>query len=48
MNRFLDAIDHPFIFLFALTIGVVAMTKIIAYLAGKAGMPELNKWVLNQ
>lgn len=44
----LEALDHPFIFLFALTIGVVAMTKIIAYFAGKGGLPELQKWVLNQ
>jgi hypothetical protein len=46
--RLLESLDHPFIFLFALTIGVVAMTKVIAYFAGKGGLPELNKWILNQ
>lgn len=46
--RLLESLDHPFIFLLALTIGVVAMTKIIAYGAGKSGLPELNKWILNQ
>ena len=44
----LEGLDHPFLFLIALAIGVVAMQKIIAYAAGKAGMPELNKWILNQ
>jgi hypothetical protein len=48
LKPLLDFLDHPFIFLFALAIGVVAMQKIIAYLAGRAGLPEVNKWILNQ
>lgn len=46
--KFLESLDHPFIFLLALAVGVVAMQKIIAYGAGKAGLPVVNKWILNQ
>jgi hypothetical protein len=46
--KLLESLDHPFIFLLALAIGIVAMQKILAYGAGKAGLPELNKWLLNQ
>lgn len=46
--RIVEALDHPFIFLLALAVGVVAMQKILAYGAGKAGLPEFNKWLLNQ
>jgi hypothetical protein len=46
--KLLEGLDHPFVFLFALAIGVVAMQKIIAYGAGKAGLPAVNKWILNQ
>lgn len=46
--RILESLDHPFVFLLALAVGIVAMQKIIAYGAGKANMPELNKWILNQ
>lgn len=46
--RTLEALDHPFIFLLALTVGVFAMQKIIAYLAGKTGMTELNQWILGK
>jgi len=48
MSRLLESLDHPFLFLIALAVGVVAMQKIIAYGAGKAGLPEVNKWILNQ
>lgn len=46
--RILESLDHPFIFLLALAVGIVAMQKIIAYGAGKAGLGEFNKWILNQ
>ena len=43
----LAAFDHPFLFIFALTISVIAMTKVIAYGAGKAGLPTLQQWIRN-
>jgi hypothetical protein len=46
--RILESLDHPFVFIIALAVGIVAAQKIIAYGAGKAGLPELNKWILNQ
>jgi hypothetical protein len=46
--RILESLDHPFVFLLALAVGIVAMQKLIAYGAGKAGMTEMNKWILNQ
>jgi len=46
--RFLESLDHPFVFLLALAVGIVAMQKLIAYGAGKAGLTEMNKWILNQ
>jgi hypothetical protein len=46
--KIVEALDHPFVFLLALAVGIVAMQKIIAYGAGKAGMTEMNKWILNQ
>lgn len=46
--KLIESLDHPFVFLLALAVGVVAMQKLIAYAAGKAGMPEMNKWILNQ
>jgi len=46
--RFLESLDHPFVFLLALAVGIVAMQKLIAYGAGKAGLNEMNKWILNQ
>lgn len=46
--KILESLDHPFVFLVALAVGVVAVQKLIAYAAGKAGMTEMNKWILNQ
>jgi hypothetical protein len=46
--RLIESLDHPFVFLLALAVGIVAMQKLIAYGAGKAGMSEMNKWILNQ
>ena len=46
--RIIESLDHPFVFLLALAVGIVAMQKIIAYGAGKAGLSEMNKWILNQ
>jgi hypothetical protein len=46
--KIVESLDHPFVFLLALAVGVVAMQKILAYAAGKANMPEMNKWILNQ
>jgi hypothetical protein len=46
--KIVESLDHPFVFLLALAVGVVAMQKILAYVAGKANMPEMNKWILNQ
>lgn len=46
--RIIESLDHPFVFLLALAVGIVAMQKLIAYGAGKAGMSEMNKWILNQ
>lgn len=46
--RLVEALDHPFIFLAALAVGIVAMQKLIAYAAGKSGLSEMNKWILNQ
>ena len=42
------ALDHPFVFLLALTIGVIAMSKLIAYAAGKAGLDEMSRWAVNK
>ena len=46
--KIVESLDHPFIFLLALAVGVVAMQKLIAYGAGKANMGEMNRWILNQ
>lgn len=39
--------DHPFLFIFALTLAVIAMTKVIAYGAGKAGLATVQQWIRN-
>jgi hypothetical protein len=46
--RLVESLDHPFVFLLALAVGIVAMQKLIAYGSGKAGLTEMNKWILNQ
>lgn len=46
--KLVESLDHPFVFLLALAVGIVAMQKLIAYGAGKAGMGEMNKWILNK
>lgn len=46
--KLVESLDHPFVFLLALTIGVLAMSKLIAYAAGKAGLSEMQKWAINK
>lgn len=46
--KIVESLDHPFVFLLALTIGVIAMSKLIAYGAGKAGLTEMSKWAVNK
>lgn len=40
----LSQLDHPFLFLFAMTFGVFAMAKVIAYLGGKVGLPTVSEF----
>jgi hypothetical protein len=46
--KILESLDHPLVFLLALTIGVLAMQKLIAYGAGKAGLDEMSRWAVNK
>jgi hypothetical protein len=40
----LEDLDHPFLFIFAVTFAVFAMAKLIAYAALKANMPVIAEF----
>jgi len=40
----LENLDHPFLFIFAITFAVFAMAKLIAYGALKANMPVIAEF----
>lgn len=40
----LEFFDHPLLFLIALTIGVVAMSKLLAYASGTVGLTTLQNF----
>jgi hypothetical protein len=37
--QWLESLDHPLVFIFTMTLCVVAMQKILAYLFGRMGLP---------
>jgi hypothetical protein len=40
----LGRLDHPFLFIFAITFAVFAMAKVIAYASGKVGLPVVAEF----
>lgn len=42
MVEMLEALDHPFLFIAALTIAVFAMAKLLAYMSGRLGLAVVH------
>lgn len=48
MNRVLDSLDHPLIFLALLTLGVIAMSSVFLWGAQKANLKPVQTLITHQ
>ncbi len=48
MNRFVDSLDHPVVFLALITLGVIAMSSLFLWGAQKANLAPVQTLITHQ